>query len=129
MCILTNERYKTYQTGFLFCRLGHALAVGLGVLRDQIQIPSCCLSVMLSPPKPLDKIKPSLMFEGVCNGILLPRPLGPWGGVKRSNIILFQLQTLSQFQRFSYQTLCVYSQMKDTKHIRQNFYFVAWIMP
>ena len=24
VCVLTNERYKTYQTGFLFCRLGHA---------------------------------------------------------------------------------------------------------
>ena len=21
VCVLTNERYKTYQTGFLFCRL------------------------------------------------------------------------------------------------------------
>ena len=29
--VLTNERYKTYQTGFLFCRLDHALGVGLGV--------------------------------------------------------------------------------------------------
>ena len=29
--VLTNERYKAYQTGFLFCRLGHALGVGLGV--------------------------------------------------------------------------------------------------
>ena len=29
MCVLTNERYKTYQTGFLFCPLGHALGVGL----------------------------------------------------------------------------------------------------
>ena len=28
--VLTNERYKAYQTGFLFCRLGHALGVGLG---------------------------------------------------------------------------------------------------
>ena len=27
--VLTNERYKTYQTGFLFRRLGHALGVGL----------------------------------------------------------------------------------------------------
>ena len=27
-----------------------------------------------------------------------PRPLGPWGGTKRSNIIKFQLQ--SQIQRF-----------------------------
>ena len=25
----TNERYKTYQTGFLFCRLGQAPGVGL----------------------------------------------------------------------------------------------------
>ena len=29
MCVLTNERYKTYQTGFLFCCLGHAPGVGL----------------------------------------------------------------------------------------------------
>ena len=28
-CVLTNERYKTYQTGILFCRLGHAPGVGL----------------------------------------------------------------------------------------------------
>ena len=35
-----------------------------------------------------------------------PRPLGLWRGVKRSNIIYFQLQ--SQFQRF-YSKLCVCS--------------------
>ena len=29
VCVLTNRRYKTYQTGFSFCRLGHALGVGL----------------------------------------------------------------------------------------------------
>ena len=29
VCVLTNERYKTYETGFLFCRLGHAPRVGL----------------------------------------------------------------------------------------------------
>ena len=29
VCVLTNERYKTYQTGFFFCHLGHALGVGL----------------------------------------------------------------------------------------------------
>ena len=29
VCALTNERYKTYQTGFSFCRLGHAPGVGL----------------------------------------------------------------------------------------------------
>ena len=40
-----------------------------------------------------------------------PRPLGPWGGAKRSNIIKSELQ--SQFQRFLNQTLCIFSQMKD----------------
>ena len=40
-----------------------------------------------------------------------PRPLGPWGGAKRSNIIKSELQ--SQLQRFLNQTLCIFSQMKD----------------
>ena len=30
MCVLTNKRHKTYRTGFLFCRLGHAPRVGFG---------------------------------------------------------------------------------------------------
>ena len=29
MCVLTNERYKTYQTAFSLCSLGHAPGVGL----------------------------------------------------------------------------------------------------
>ena len=29
VCLLTNERYKTYQTEFSFGHLGHALGVGL----------------------------------------------------------------------------------------------------
>ena len=29
VCVLTNERYKKYQTGFSFCCLGHAPGVGL----------------------------------------------------------------------------------------------------
>ena len=29
VCVLTNERYKTYQTGFSFCRLCQAPGVGL----------------------------------------------------------------------------------------------------
>ena len=35
VCVLTNERYKTYQTEFLFGRLGHALGVGLWDLFGQ----------------------------------------------------------------------------------------------
>ena len=30
LCLLTNERYKTYQMGFSFGHLGHAPGVGLG---------------------------------------------------------------------------------------------------
>ena len=29
MCVLTNERYKTYRAEFSFCQLGHAPGVGL----------------------------------------------------------------------------------------------------
>ena len=29
VCVLTNERYKTYQMRFSFCCLGHAPGVGL----------------------------------------------------------------------------------------------------
>ena len=32
-------------------------------------------------------------------------------------------------QRFLYQFLCVFSQMKDTTHIRRDFYSVTWVMP
>ena len=28
-----------------------------------------------------------------------------------------------------YQTLCVFSQMKDTKHISQDYHSVTWVMP
>ena len=32
VCVLTNKRYKIYQTRFSFCHLGHASGVGLGAL-------------------------------------------------------------------------------------------------
>ena len=28
-----------------------------------------------------------------------------------------------------YQTLCVFSQMKDTKQIRRDYYSVSWVIP
>ena len=31
VCVLTNERHKTYQTEYSFCRLGHAPGVGVWV--------------------------------------------------------------------------------------------------
>ena len=70
-------------------------------------------------------------INGVCNGTFFgPAPWGPREGPKGQifvNIIKFQLQ--SQFQRFFKQTLCVYSQMKDIKHIRWDFHSAAWVMP
>ena len=67
-----------------------------------------------------------------CNGTFFfgPAPWGPGEGPKGQillNIIKFQL--LSQFQRFLNQTLCVFSQMKDIKHIRRDFHLAAWVMP
>ena len=67
-------------------------------------------------------------MNGVCNGIFFfgPAPWGPGEGPKGQislNIIKFQLQ--SQFQRFLNQTLCVFSHMKDIKHIRRDFHS-AW---
>ena len=59
-----------------------------------------------------------------------PAPWGPGEGPKGQislNIIKFKL--LSQFQRFLNQTLCVFSQMKDIKHIRRDFHLAAWVMP
>ena len=49
--------------------------------------------------------------------------LGPVGGVK------YHLISTTLFKRFFYQTLSAFSQIKDTKHIRQNFHSVDWVMP
>ena len=66
-------------------------------------------------------------MHGACNvKLFLPRPLGSLGGVKGQISFNF---IKSQFQRFFYTKLCVFSQMKDTKHIRRDFHSVAWVMP
>ena len=39
------------------------------------------------------------------------------------------LSLTCQFKRFVYQTLCVFSQIKDRKHIEQYFHSVAREMP
>ena len=52
-------------------------------------------------------------MNGIFNGTVFfgPRPLGPLGGAKRSNIIKSELQR--QFQRFLNQTFRIFSHMKD----------------
>ena len=97
--------------------------------------PSVRLSVTLSPPKPLDEIQTNLVCElltwmgcATAHFFIGPAPWGPGEGPKGQislNIIKFQLQ--SQFQRFFNQTLCVFSHIKDIKHIRRDFHLVAWV--
>ena len=123
MCLLTIERYETYQTGFLFRRLGHAPGVGLGGTVGGWGVQK------LFFPKfnqiwCVSNLHQWHMQQHIFFG---PHPLGPWGGAKRSNIIKSQSQCL--FQRFFNKTLCVFSQLKDMKHIRRDFHSVAWVMP
>ena len=68
-------------------------------------------------------------MNGACNVKLFfgPAPWGPGEGPKGQ--ISFNFNYKSQFHRFLYQTLCVFSQMKDTKHIRQDFHSDPWVMP
>ena len=61
------------------------------------------------------------------HNFLGPLPSGALGRGQRSNIIKSQL--LSQFQIFFNQTLCVFSQMKEIKHIRRDFHWIPWVMP
>ena len=119
--VLANERYKTYQTRFLFCRLGHALGVGPGVLKGQNQISSCCLSVMLSPPKPLDEIQPNLVCElllwmGRATAIFLPRPLG-------RGQISFNFNYKVNFKDF-YTKLCVCSNKWKIQNISDGIFIL-----
>ena len=66
---------------------------------------------------------------GACNVKLFfgPAPWGPQEGSKGQ--ISFNFNYKVNFKGFFYQTLCVFSQMKDTKHIRRDFHSVPWVMP
>ena len=108
VCVLTNEIYKTDQTGFSFYRLGHALGVGLGgCLGVKNTIPSVrplCYLLINHWTKSNQIWCVSYSHElGVQQQKMAPPPppLGPLGEVKRSNIIKLH------FQWFLYQTFCV----------------------
>ena len=60
---------------------------------------------------------------GRATAFFWPRPL-----VRGQGQISFNFNYKVNF-KFLYQTLCVFSQMKDTKHIRLDFHSVAWVMP
>ena len=102
VCVLTNERYKTYQTGFSFRRLGHAPGVGFrgagGAQGFKNILFQTWLCVISNGRRWRAEQNASKIF-------ILGSNWWPWGEVKRSNIIKFQLPC--QFQRFLNQTLCV----------------------
>ena len=54
-------------------------------------------------------------------------PWGPWEGPKGE--ISLNLNHKVNFKDFLNQTLCVFSQLKDIKHIRRDFHSVVWVMP
>ena len=118
MCVLKNERYTTYQTGFSFKHLGHAPRVGLwGHWEKLISCKHGHVAYQIDGNDKQNRMQ--LNFHSRVKLMTL-------GEVKWSNIMKFQL--LSQFQRCLYETVCVFSQIKDRKHIERNFHSVAWVM-
>ena len=68
-------------------------------------------------------------MNGACN-VKKFLGLAPWGpGEGSKGQISFNFNYKVNFKDFLYQTLCLFSQMKDTKHIRRDFNSVAWVMP
>ena len=54
----------------------------------------------------------------------------PPGALGRGQKVKHHLISITKsISRFLYQVLCVYSEMKDTKHIRRDFHSVALVMP
>ena len=63
-------------------------------------------------------------MNGACNGKNIFGP-APWAGKVKYHLI----SITKSISKVLYQTLCLFSQMKDTKHIRRDFNSVAWVMP
>ena len=57
-----------------------------------------------------------------------PAPWGPGEGPKGQISLNIIKQLQRQFQGFFKQTSCVFSHMKDIKHIRRDFHLVTWVM-
>ena len=120
MCVLTNERYKTYQKGFSFCPLGHAPGVGLwgagGAQGGQkiFFFKHGHVVYQIDGDEEQNRMQVKVSSQGQTGDL----------GV-RSKVKYHEISVTI----FLYKILCVFSQMKDTKHIRRDFYSVAWVMP
>ena len=54
----------------------------------------------------------------------------PPGALGRGQKVKYHLISITKsISKILDQTLCLFSQMKDTKHIRRDFYSVPWVMP
>ena len=53
-----------------------------------------------------------------------PRDLG-----RGQNVKYHLISITKSISNILYQTLCVFLQVKDTKHIRRDLHSVAWVMP
>ena len=54
----------------------------------------------------------------------------PPGALGRGQKVKYnQISITKSISKILYQTLCLFSQMKDTKHIRRDLNSVAWVMP
>ena len=100
MCVLTNERYETYQQGFSFCRLGHAPRMGLWGTGGAQGVKKKCfehghVAYQINGDDKQKRMQVTFSFLG---------QIGDLGARSKGQISL-----TCQFQRFLYQTLCVCS--------------------
>ena len=112
VCVLTNERYKIYQMGFLFCCLGHALGWDLVYLGATIKFrPAICplCYLLLNHWTKFNRIwcvSYSHEWGAQCQFFFGPAPWDPGEGSKGH--ISFNLNHKVNFKDF-YSKLCVSS--------------------
>ena len=121
MYVLTNERYKTYQKGFLFCPLGHALGVGLGgYLGAKIKFCPLCYLLL----NHWTKFKPNLVCELLTwmGGRNVKFFGGPGEGSKGQ--IYFNFNNKVNFKDF-YSKLCVCSHKWKIQNISDGIFILS----
>ena len=67
-------------------------------------------------------------MNGACNVKHFLAP-PPWALGRGKKVKYHLISITKSISKIFYQTLCVFSQMKDTKHVRRDFHSVAWVMP
>ena len=110
MYLLTNERYKAYQTGFSFRHLGHAPGVGLEGVQGGLG----------GKKKFWNSTKFGVLVTHM-NGTFFFWSPPPGEGPKGQISLNFNFVTFKKFKTISH--------IKDTKHFRWDFHSAAWVMP